>query len=66
MALLFATCPVCKQKLGIQDYMALVGSEVVCNNCETNLRIVSRNPLRIEQVAYKDTLDANSRPESYG
>jgi alpha-aminoadipate/glutamate carrier protein LysW len=65
VALEFVTCPVCKQKLGIYDYFT-TGTEVVCNNCETNLRIVGRNPLRIEQVAYKDTLDANSRPESYG
>jgi len=59
------TCPVCKQKLLLQDYVT-VGSEVVCNNCETALRIVQRHPLRVEQVPYKATLNSDSRPESYG
>jgi alpha-aminoadipate/glutamate carrier protein LysW len=58
-------CPVCKQKLMIQDYVT-VGSEMVCNNCESALRIDSRRPLRVTLVPYTATLDPDSRPESYG
>ncbi len=59
------TCPVCKQKLLIYDYMT-VGSEVVCANCETTLRIEGRRPLRVVRLTYEETLDADGRPESYG
>jgi hypothetical protein len=66
VALLFATCPVCKQKLGILDYMALVGSEVVCNNCETNLRVESQRPFRLVTLPIEETRNPDMRPESYG
>ena len=46
--------------------MALVGAEVVCNNCETNLRVEKRNPLRLAQMPVEETFNASSRPESYG
>ena len=65
MALEFATCPVCKQKLALQDY-TMVGSEVVCSNCETNLRVDKRNPLRLVQIPIEETFNKDSRPESYG
>ena len=65
MAPELVTCPVCKQRLMIQDYVT-VGSEMVCNNCESTLRIDSRRPLRIALVPYTATLDSDSRPESYG
>ena len=67
MALEFATCPVCGQKLAIQDYM-IVGSEVVCANahCETNLRVARLRPLRLVQIPIEDTYNVDSRPESYG
>lgn len=65
MAVEFATCPVCKQKLALQDYV-LPGNEVVCANCETNLRITKRRPLRVEQIPIEQTYNADSRPESYG
>ncbi|MBK9941277.1 MAG: hypothetical protein U0Z44_15750 [Kouleothrix sp.] len=65
MPLEFVRCPVCKQKLALQEY-TIVGSEVVCANCETNLRVASRRPLRIQQIAIEDTYNADSRPESYG
>lgn len=58
-------CPVCKQKLAFHDYF-VVGTEVVCTNCETNLRIVQRRPLRVEVFPIEATFDADSRPESYG
>ena len=60
-----ATCPKCKQKLMLQDYMALVGAEMVCNNCETNLRVESSRPLRLAVVPVEDTYNADMRPESY-
>ena len=66
MSPFFATCPVCKQKLAFQDYMVLVGVEVVCNNCETNLRVEKVKPFRLTQVAVAETYNASSRPESYG
>jgi len=66
VATVFATCPVCKQKLALQDYMAMVSVEVVCSNCETNLRVESSRPLRLSQVPVEETFNASSRPESYG
>ena len=66
VAPVFATCPVCKQKLALQDYMALVGVDVVCSNCETNLRVESSSPLRLTLVSVEQTFNASSRPESYG
>ena len=67
MAPEIVTCPVCKQKLMLQDYVT-VGSEMVCANkeCESTLRIESRNPLRVKLVPYTATLDRDGRPESYG
>ena len=65
MAVEFATCPVCKQKLALQGYV-LEGNEVVCANCETNLRVVKRNPLRLEEIPVAETYNADSRPEAYG
>lgn len=63
----FVTCPVCKQKLALQEYM-LKGTEVVCANarCLTSLRIDQRLPLKISIVPVEQTRNANSRPESYG
>ncbi len=67
VAPVFVTCPACKkQKLALQDYMALVGVEVVCPNCETNLRVESSRPFRVSVVPVTDTFNADSRPESYG
>jgi hypothetical protein len=65
MAPELVTCPVCKQKLLIQDYVTL-GSEMVCNNCESVLQIESRRPLRVKLIPYAATLNSDSRPESYG
>ncbi len=59
------SCPVCKQKLAVQAYV-LIGTELVCANCETNLRITKRRPLRVEQIPIEETYNVDSRPESYG
>ena len=59
------SCPVCQQKLAVQAYV-LVGTELVCANCETNLRITKRRPLRVEQIPIEETYNVDSRPESYG
>jgi alpha-aminoadipate/glutamate carrier protein LysW len=61
----FATCPVCKQRLALQDYV-VVGTEVVCANCETNLRVENRRPLRLAPIPIEETFNSDSRPESYG
>ena len=68
MPLEFIRCPVCKQKLGLQDYVQVVGTEMVCANlkCETNLRVTSRRPLRVEQIPIESTYNVDDRPESYG
>ena len=65
MPLEFAKCPVCGRKQALQEYV-VVGSEVVCVNCETNLRVEKRNPLRLVQIPIQETFNASSRPESYG
>lgn len=65
MTLEFVVCPICKQKLGIYNYMT-VGTDVVCANCETNLRVEQHNPIKVKQIPISQTLNANSRPESYG
>ena len=65
MALEFVTCPSCKQKLGIYDYMT-VGTELVCANCETNLRVEQQKPIKVKQIPISQTFNVNSRPESYG
>ncbi len=66
MALEFTICPVCKQKLGVYDYMT-TGTEVVCANlkCETTIRIEAHNPLRVTVVPIEQTHNADSQPESY-
>lgn len=65
MAAVVTTCPACRQKLAFQVYTT-VGTLVVCVDCETNLRIVSMTPLKLEKVAIEVTRNADSRPESYG
>jgi uncharacterized protein YbaR (Trm112 family) len=67
MAIEIVKCPVCKQKLGLIDYVS-IGTEVVCanKNCLTTLRVVSRKPLKVEKVPLEQTYNADSRPESYG
>lgn len=68
MPIAFISCPVCKQKLALQDYAQVVGTEFVCANaaCETNLRVTNGRPLRVEKIAIETTFNANDRPESYG
>lgn len=60
-------CPVCRQKLGIQEYV-IVGTEVVCANmnCLSSMRIVRRRPLQVELITEAETYNVNDRPESYG
>lgn len=65
MGIEFVVCPVCKQMLGLQDYM-LIGTAVVCVNCETNLRVEKRKPLRVARVPVEETFNSDDRPESYG
>lgn len=67
MAVELVTCPVCKQKLALQEYV-LQGNEVVCANprCLTSLRIDQRHPLKVSIVPVEQTRNSNSRPESYG
>jgi uncharacterized CHY-type Zn-finger protein len=65
MTIEFAVCPVCKQRLGLQEYVG-VRAGVVCANCESNLRVEHRRPLRLKLVPVEETFNADDRPESYG
>jgi len=65
MPLEFAVCPVCGQKLGLQEYVT-PGTRVVCVNCESNLQVEARRPLRLKLVPLEATYNRNDRPESYG
>lgn len=67
MAVEFVRCPVCKQKLALQEYVA-VGAQVVCANikCGTSLRIESRRPVRVTVIPEPETYKVDYRPESYG
>jgi lysine biosynthesis protein LysW len=60
-------CPACKQKLGLQDYVA-PGALLVCANetCGASLRIVSLHPPHVEQVPESETYSVDYQPESYG
>ena len=57
-------CPVCQQKLRLSLTM-LPGALVVCPQCGTDLRVVSREPDRLEVVPPEETLNAEAKPESY-
>jgi hypothetical protein len=67
MSIQFTVCPVCKQKLGVMDYVEQ-GTLLVCANpeCDTSLRLVARRPLRVEVVPEQETYAVEFRPESYG
>jgi lysine biosynthesis protein LysW len=58
------SCPVCQQKLKLSLTM-LPGALVVCPQCGTDLRIVSRDPDQVEVVPLEETLNAEAKPESY-
>ena len=64
VAIEFVACPVCKQKLVVYDYMT-DGADVVCVNCESNLRISQHNPIKLELIPLEETYNRNDRPESY-
>jgi lysine biosynthesis protein LysW len=61
---MIVACPVCKQKLML-NFTMLAGSLVVCPQCDTDLRITSRDPDRVEAVPEEETLNAEGKPESY-
>ncbi|KPL85317.1 hypothetical protein [Herpetosiphon geysericola] len=57
-------CPACKKALKLSPVMR-VGAQVGCVNCDNVLKVVSRNPDKIEVVAESATHNADSKPESY-
>jgi hypothetical protein len=67
MAVEFARCPTCKQKLAVPAYV-VAGALMVCANvqCGTSLRVAGRKPLRVEPVPEVETYKVDYRPESYG
>ena len=59
-----AKCPVCGKKLMLNDTMR-IGTFVGCVNCDNVLVVISKNPHKLNVVDKKETLNANSKPESY-
>ena len=57
-------CPKCGQKLMLKLTM-LPGATVICPTCDSALRIVSRDPNRMEVVGEKAPRNANAKPESF-
>ena len=57
-------CPACKKALKLSPVMR-VGAQVGCVNCDNVLKIVSRNPDKVEVVSEAETLNSDSKPESY-
>lgn len=57
-------CPECKQKLRLPPTM-LVDAKVICPKCGNHLRVVSRDPVRLEVLGPGSTLNKNAKPESY-
>lgn len=58
-------CPVCGRTLALQEYVK-PGTRLVCTDCESNLYVEARRPLRLKLVPEEATYNANDRPESYG
>jgi hypothetical protein len=60
-------CPTCGQKLAVHAY-SVVDTRVVCANinCNTTLKVVKHNPIKVERVPFEETLNQQSSPESYG
>lgn len=58
------TCPRCNQKLKL-SFTMLVGSTVICPTCAASLKIVSRDPEKVEVTGDKMPQNANAKPESY-
>jgi len=46
-------------------FTMLRDSVVVCPKCGADLRVLSRNPDKVELLPPNATLNANSKPESY-
>ena len=57
-------CPRCNQKLMLNLTM-LAGSTVICPTCDASLRIVSRDPDKLEVTGDLSPRNANAKPESY-
>jgi Zn finger protein HypA/HybF involved in hydrogenase expression len=58
------TCPKCQQKLKL-NFTMLAGTTVICPTCSSSLKIVSRDPDRVELTGEKIPNTKNAKPESY-
>ncbi|MGQ9894669.1 MAG: hypothetical protein ACUVSY_12800 [Roseiflexus sp.] len=65
MSLEVTKCPICGRKLALQAYV-MPGTRLVCTDCESNLYVETRRPLRLRLVSEEATYNADDRPESYG
>jgi lysine biosynthesis protein LysW len=62
--IIMLACPRCKQKLML-TFTMLRDAVVVCPKCGSDLRVLSRDPDKVELLPPEATLNANSKPESY-
>ncbi len=58
------TCPRCEQKLRFNTTM-LPGATVICPQCAAALKIVSRDPDKVEVTGENAPANVNAKPESY-
>ena len=59
------SCPRCQQKLKM-NFTMLAGTTVICPTCGATLKVLSRDPDRVEMIGEKGPLNVNAKPESYG
>lgn len=57
-------CPRCNQRLMLSTTM-LPGATVICPSCAAALKVVSRDPNKLEVTGDKIPRNPNSKPESY-
>lgn len=57
-------CPRCEQKLRL-NFTMLPGATVICPKCAAALKIVSRDPDKVEVVGENGPMTVNAKPESY-
>ncbi len=58
------TCPKCNQKLRLSTTM-LVGASVICPTCSASLKVISRDPNKVEVTGENAPMTKNAKPESY-
>lgn len=47
-------CPSCLQATALQSESCRIGAEILCRECYALLRILSKNPLLLEEIEEED------------